>query len=224
MCYKAISRDYMLTVEAHKYYDQDPRKEFSNLGHMVCWHRRYTLGDDKHASTPSAWLFDMAVHLQEEEGKDTDKAEEWARERPDQSLRYVLEHPRIVALPIYLFDHSGLSVSTRWGSFFAVDSAGWDWGQVGWIYARREEILQNENRKRLTKKMRKRAEEILRNEVLTYNQYLTGDVWYYTLHDLTLGQIIDSCGGFFGLAGSKEAIRQHLPTDAKNLVDALEWK
>ena len=32
---------------------QDPRKEFDYLGHMVCWHRRYNLGDKHNFSDPS---------------------------------------------------------------------------------------------------------------------------------------------------------------------------
>ncbi|MHC4619184.1 MAG: hypothetical protein ACYTEQ_15680 [Planctomycetota bacterium] len=41
------------------------------------------------------------------------------------------------------------------------------------------------------------AEDALRSEVETYDQFLRGDVWGYIVEDGE-GEHIDSCWGFFG--------------------------
>lgn len=75
------------TVETH--YDVDPsnpRKEFDHVGKMVCFHKRYDLGDkhDLRSSDFNGWE-EMQAHL-EKEGA-------------------------IIILPLHLYDHSGITMS-----------------------------------------------------------------------------------------------------------------
>lgn len=148
----------------------DPR-EWDNLGTMVCSHSQYTLGDRMHDGRGMTF-------------------EEWIEE--------VLEGTEdAIWLPLYLFDHSGLSMSCGTERFRAVDSHGWDWGPVGIIYAERRDILEGYMVEEVTDEILQRAIECLQGEVETYDQYLQGDVYYYFIEDDD-GMVLDSCGGYFG--------------------------
>jgi len=169
--------------------DINPRKDYDNAGHMVCWHKRYTLGDEQPSESPDEW-----------------------REAFD------AENPGAVILPLYLYDHSGITISVE------PFSCRWDSGQVGWIYVTRETIAkewQGTDEERKTK-----AEACLRAEVRTYDDYLTGNVWGFELvkvvkcdHGDEHEEHEDSCWGFFG-DDAKESIRDHLIDAARPLVDA----
>lgn len=91
----------------------NPRKDMDGwIGTMVCAHRRYELGDEQAQNLDSyrgwaAWLIGEIG-------------------RPDED---------IVALPLYLYDHSGITMNTT--GFHCP----WDSGQVGWIYATKQKFL-----------------------------------------------------------------------------------
>lgn len=72
---------------------ENPRREWDNAAYMICWHRRYNLGDDKDVPYEGA----------------PEDFEEWAREND------------VIYLPLYLYDHSGITMRTtpfadRWDS------------------------------------------------------------------------------------------------------------
>lgn len=95
-----------------------------------------------------------------------------------------------VRLPLFLYDHSGITMNTT--GF----SCPWDSGQVGWIYATAEKIRKEYSVQRISQATRDKARKVLEQEVETYDQYLTGDVWGYVIdHN---GRHLDSCWGFFG--------------------------
>jgi hypothetical protein len=71
----------------------------------------------------------------------------------------------------------------------------WDAGQVGWIYATKQQILDCFQAKRLTKKLLERARKVLVAEVEAYDKYLRGDVWCYIVRDED-GECQESCGGY----------------------------
>lgn len=100
-----------------------------------------------------------------------------------------------VYLPVYIYDHGGVTIRT---TPFQCD---WDSGQVGYIFVKREKILKELGKKRLTKSLRKRVLDILKCEIETFNQYLTGDVYGYILKG---DGINDSCWGFYGVEYCKE--------------------
>ncbi len=99
-------------------------------------------------------------------------------------------------LPLYLYDHSEITMRT--GSF----SDPWDSGQIGWIYATAETI-RKEYSKRITKAVREKVRKLLNAEVETYDMFLTGDVWGYTIKDED-GNRLDSCWGFYGRKYAEE--------------------
>ena len=93
--------------------DPDPFSplENDNLGTMVCFHRRYELGHPHN-------------YRSEDYGG-------WNEVRE----AIIKDHDVAVILPLFLFDHSGITLSTTADQFRACDSAGWDWGCVGFVYA-----------------------------------------------------------------------------------------
>lgn len=54
----ALKQPYLLQVM----YDTEPlnpREDYDNFGHMMCWHRRYNLGDGNHFEAPRDFLMNL---------------------------------------------------------------------------------------------------------------------------------------------------------------------
>lgn len=167
----AVTKEKMGNYEYEIIPDDSPEspREWDNLGTMICFHRRYNLGD-KHN-------FDS----------------------PDDFRKFAKNKRKIgVVLPLYLYDHSGITMNTT--GF----SCPWDSGQVGWIYITREKIRSEYGCKRISQKLLDRVRQYLINEVETYDQYLTGDVYGYRITEINPddpdeeGEEVDSCWGFYG--------------------------
>ncbi len=87
----------------------------------------------------------------------------------------------LIVLPLYLYDHSGITMSTK------PFSCPLDSGQVGIIYVKKgTEGFSDED---LRSNMKAEVEE--------YNNFITGNVWCYTIEN-SQGEYLDSCCGFFG--------------------------
>lgn len=121
-----------------------------------------------------------------------------------------LLEPYIEWMPLWLYDHSGITISCGARTYPYNDR--WDSGQVGWIIADKETIIKevrdyelDENGERIrvetvhsdgkvswhfkTKMLtdetwRARAVEIMEGEVEVYDQYLRGEVYGYNLYRL----------------------------------------
>jgi len=124
-------------------------------------------------------------------------------DKTDLTIDEINEHVKrkdVVSLPLYLYDHSGITINTT--GF----SCPWDSGQVGYIYADRADILSEYGGKILTKKLRSKIEEYLKNEVSEYDQFLRGEVYGYNVTKPvkcdSCGNVeaedIGSCWGFYG--------------------------
>lgn len=123
----------------------DPRVCIDNLGRMVCFHGKYWLGD-KHTynhNDYSGW----------EEMKNA----------------IIKENDVCVILPLYLYDHSGITMNTT--GF----SCRWDSGQVGWIYATKKDVREWCGIKKITKPYVDKVNEILLEEVKMYDRYIRGE-------------------------------------------------
>lgn len=220
------------------FFDDDPpnpRKEWDNLGKMVCWHSRYNLGDEQRTDSPENFFRELAL---EEDPRLQDKIEYWENGKGYWKIgnfhllhsEATTEYPsskvtdswdtkvcqameirinkliqtsidkHFIVLPLFLYDHSGITMST--GSF----SDRWDSGQVGWIFISVRKAKEEYGWKVLTKARRKQIETYLRNEVETYDAYLTGQVFGYVLEDAQ-GEELESCWGFFGEDHWKEELK-----------------
>jgi hypothetical protein len=94
-----------------------------------------------------------------------------------------------VMLPLYLYDHSGITMSTK------PFSCPWDSGQVGVIYVTKEKLRKEFGVKHITSSHIEKAKAQLEQEVKTYDQFLTGQCYGYTIE--RDGKVIDSCFGFY---------------------------
>lgn len=178
----------MLPVATHTYKnhrialyaDDSPEspRDWDTLGTLVCWHRRYRLGD----ALPEALRSSRPHH---HDADSLDRFQAWMHQ----------QRRMLLILPVYLYDHSGLALATT------PFSCPWDSGQVGWILASHAQIRAAFGVRRLTAAVLARATECLRAEVETYSSYLNGDVYGYQLFgpDAADGDSdLDSCWGFYG--------------------------
>lgn len=182
------------------YQDEDPsnpRTEFDNMGRMICFHGRYNIGD-KH---------DLSHE------RDAQAFKEWIEAQS--------KLKKIIAVPIYMMDHSGITLRTSDSTFRACDPQGWDWGLLGWIYVTNETIKKEYNLKRITTKARMKAYGVLQGEVKIMDDYVTGNVYGYeivkadTEDDETYGRdVLDSCWGFFG------DFNEYMVGEAKEIIEA----
>ena len=180
---------------------ESPR-EWDNLGTMVCCHSRYSLGD-KQAKSGAEAVYNTLLEF----GYDQEKLEDQYaenREFVDWGMAEIEE--RAVVLPLYLYDHSGITMSTK------PFSCPWDSGQVGFIYISHEDI-----RKEYGKLWRKKATRLLISEVEIYDQYLTGEVYGFTIEPLEDTEIEcnDSCWGFYGY----DYAMKEMVAEAKSSID-----
>ena len=155
--------------------DPESPRTWDNLGTMVCFHGRYNLGD-KHS-----YRF-----------QDYDS---W-----DEMEKAIIKNEDVaVILPLYLYDHSGITISTT--SF----DCRWDSGQIGFIFISKKKVREEYSINRITKEWKEKVTKYLEGEVDTYDQYLRGDIYGYKVSKISvcdLGceheEVVDSCGGFYG--------------------------
>ena len=172
-------KDCTIRISADEY-PENPRKEFDNVGIMVCFHNSYDLGDEesKNYNEPIDLLYELAEIDRNEHLENNDNDLDFA------DLYKVIEEKGYIIKPLYLYDHSGITIST--GSF----SCPWDSGMVGWIYATPEAIKEEDWTK-------EQADKYLEGEVTTFDDYLTCNVWGFIVEDEN-GEQIGSCSGFYG--------------------------
>jgi hypothetical protein len=175
------------------YIDESPEspREWDNLGTMVCLNKRYEIGDkhDYKSGNYNGW----------------DEIEE----------AIVRDNPGCLIRPLYLMDHSGLSLSMM------PFGCPWDSGKVGFIFITKERI-NGELKGNL-----QRVNEVLQAEVETYNQYLSGDIYGYILRDKpcdkcgcnTKSAIVDSCWGFYSSDVKENGMLDHLSKEHRDEIN-----
>jgi hypothetical protein len=159
-------------------HDEDPSspRDNDNLGEMVCWHSRYSLGDRQPNEDPV----------------------EYQKSIPDGSI----------VLPLYLYDHSGITMSTK--SF----GCEWDSGQVGFIVATPKKLRAEYDAEWNKPEVRAKAEEALRAEVSQYDEFITGNYWGFEKLDKN-GEVADACWGFSGSDPFTNGMSDH--------IDKSDW-
>lgn len=204
-------------VEIH--YDEEPphpREDQDNLGTIVAFHSRYQF-DENPKQSVGDWLLGMLYgqRLEEYDEATGDYTDDWyefawalrgirttVMSRADAIGKALdLLANKVLMLPVYLLDHSGLRISTSSSGFHAVDAVGWDWGQLGWIYITWEDaqtewgfegdgFLDNEE---ATEKITK----LLKGEIKELDDYFMGNYYGFVIYDWG-GNPVDSCWGFGG--------------------------
>lgn len=178
----------------------DSPRNWDNLGTMICFHRRYDLGD-KHSYS-------------------SDDYSSW--EEMKQAI--IKEENPAVILPLYMYDHSGITIST------SPFSCRWDSGQIGFILVSKKKALEEFGGKIVTAKLKQKLQRILEGEVETYTQYVEGDVYGFQIVDEDDNHI-DSCYGFYGSDHKESGMLDYIDhellglssrEELEQLIDTLE--
>jgi len=143
-------------------------REDDNLGTMVCFHKRYELGDktDYRSEDYDSWD-ELEKGIIENEGE-------------------------VIILPLYLYDHSGITIST---SPFGCN---WDSGRIGFIFMskhkiKKEEIDETKVEQYLIDEV-KVYDQYLTGDVWGYNVYEVSTCDKGHEHK----ELVESCYGFYG--------------------------
>ena len=161
----------------------NPRTD-DNLGQIVSWSSKYNLGEEN--LNPRDYK-----SLQDVQNKNLTKND--------------------IYLPVYMMDHSGISIRTT------PYQCRFDSSQVGIIKVSKEKIRQEYGCKKVTKKILEIVNRVLQAEIETYNQYLTGDIYSFTVEDED-GEVLDSCAGFFGSDIKTNGILENISIEDKERV------
>jgi hypothetical protein len=160
----------------------NPREMGDMLGIMATWHGRYKIGDVQPEQTPQEF-------------------EAWLKDPENHVVCY---------LPLYMYDHSTQSISTK--SFIGrAQHAEWDSGQVGWIYTTWDKVKE-------LGVLASQVEEQLEAEVEEYNQWNRGENWGWELIK------IESCPRCHNTEEEQVAVEGGLfgKVSDYSLVDAVE--
>jgi hypothetical protein len=174
-------KGYTLRIEPDESIES-PRTYYGNLGTMVCFHRRYNLGDTHNYGSDS---FNGWDELEKQIIKDNDPA---------------------IILPVYMYDHSGLTIST------SPFSCPCDSGQIGFIFVSKAKVRDEYGKKIVSKAIKDEVRKILEGEIETYDQYLKGEVygWIIDAPDEKDEKNVESCWGCYGfdycIESAKEAV------------------
>ena len=158
-------KKYLLEIEQDS--SPDSPRTWDNLGTMVCFHKRYDLGDDHRYCSNN---YDGWEEMEED----------------------IIKNENVhTILPLYLYDHSGITIST------SPFSCNWDSGQIGFIFVSKDKV------KRETLDETK-IEDYLKGEVEIYDQYIRGEVYGYKVYEVTTcdhghehKELLDSCWGYY---------------------------
>ena len=178
------------TVEIYQDDNPESPREWNNCETMICFHRRYHLGDEHDYNSQ---YFNSWEEFENQLIKDYDPA---------------------VILPLYLYDHSGITIST------SPFSCPWDSGQVGFILMSKKAAKENWNWKCITKNRKEQIENYLLAQVKTYNQYLRGDVYGFQVKDKE-GKDLDSCWGFYGSDWTDNGLYDHLEIKQTDVLETV---
>jgi hypothetical protein len=128
---------------------------------FVCFHKRYSLG-----------------HKHDYDHRDYS---DWDEMEKDIIKK---ENPHTI-LPLYLYDHSGLTISTR------PFACSWDSGQIGFVYITKRKVKEIG----LNQTYKNKVREILLADVKEYDMYLRGEVYLYQIIDNKSAEVIECLGG-----------------------------
>lgn len=191
-------RKLRLVIEQDQFSD-DPRS-WDNLGTMLCCNQYYQLGD----CNTNIETKEQLAEICRKYGKSDEEIDEMTF---GEEIRFILDQDNICGLPLWLYDHSGISISTG-------RVCSWDSSFVGLIFVEKDFfvahtcITNEENWK-------KEAKKTLESEIEVYNDFFQGNVYVWTLYEPVVvirqsmdgkelsrkideeGKMVDSMSGFY---------------------------
>ena len=150
----------------------NPRTEWDNITTMICFHKRYDLGDKTNYKSSDFSSWDELKEQIESDNK------------------------VLMIKPLYMYDHSGITISTT------PFGCQWDSGQIGWVFITEKQwkLMMGEDMDR----SEERLSSIIDSDVKTYDHYITGEVYQYTIYEIETCDkghehktLVECCGSFF---------------------------
>ena len=251
---------YTIRIEQDNYPD-NPRETNENFGTMVCWHRKYNLGDKHEYTDPSEFFRELVGNT-----FSANELVNYCTDIPQADIRLVYNAPtdqwylqdtyngkwyteymctpeqldfeetkdrildclsgkslmelankKNILMPLYLYDHSGISISCSHGYPY---NDRWDAGQVGWIYVSYDEVQRCYGE--VTPETIAKAEQCMETEVSEYDSYLRSDCYGYTIEKN--GEEVDSCWGYIGDMREMIAeMRSNANEEYRHLFDHVDY-
>ena len=210
-------RKFQLVIEQDEF-SEDPR-EWENLGTMLCCNRNYQLGD----CNSNKETLEQLAELCRKYGKTDEEIDEMDFR---EEIQFLLEQDDICGLPLYITDHSGLSMQT-----YRFDA--WDSSFVGLIFIDKQTFFDGTCRKDDCD-WKAEAKKRLESEIKTYSQFLEGDVQQYTLYEETIvtrtnrdgkilseeiayDEMVDSLAGLYN--ATLEFVESYLPIEIAEIAE-----
>ncbi len=153
----AVSKYKEYTLEIYR--DEDSTlnsRDFENLGKIISWHKRYDFTDPIVKKE-----FDSSI-----------------LETPNNFIKYATKH-KLFYKPIFMYEHSTIVLSLRNDIYPFNDK--WDAGQIGFIFATREDIKKWYNVDEIDNEILNKVYEEFEREIDELNKDIQGDNFYYVL-------------------------------------------
>lgn len=116
-----------------------------------------------------------------------------------------------ICLPLFLYNHSSLSLSTK------PFNCRFDSSQIGIIKVSKTKIRKEYSCKKVTKKIKEKVIEVLKNEILYFDKYLKGEFYILEILDNNK-EIEESCAGFVGDNPIDNGMIDHLSKEDQEYV------
>ena len=159
-------RKFRLVIDIDEH--PEDSRSWDNIGTMLCCNNDYRLGDCNSNEETEEQLAAICRKY----GKSDEEIDEMTF---GEEIRFILDQDNICGLPLWLYDHSGISISTG-----VVDS--WDSSFVGLIFVEKDFYLAQACLKD-EEGWKEKAKKTLEREIEVYDAYLTGEVFSYTLYE-----------------------------------------
>lgn len=145
--------------------------------------------------------------------------EGWSKlaKRTDERRARILAKHYLIR-PIFVYEHSGVSMTTGTGGLGYPYTCRFDTRQSGLIVITKDAAREMMMVKRLTKAVVERIHATMNSVVETYGQWCNGEVYGYVVEDAD-GEEVDSCWGFIGdgakcaLKEGKDSAQSHFDAD-----------
>lgn len=191
-------RKLRLVIEQDQF-SEDPRS-WDNLGTMLCCHREYQLGDCNSNKETEEELAEICRKY----GKSDEEIDEMTFA---EEVQFILDQDNVCGLPLWLYDHSGISMSTE-------RQCSWDSSFVGLIFVEKDFYLAQMCLKD-EEDWKAKAKGMLEDKIEVYNYFLQRNVYMWTLYEPVVvirqsmdgkelsrkideeGKIVDSLSGFY---------------------------
>ncbi len=177
-------------LEIYTDYNSPCPREWDELGTMISFHREIISDKNYTGMDVAHQLCSILNELGEEHYP-------YEEENVD-LLNRIMKSEKLVVLPLYIYSHSGVRISTTFNQFAKIDPTGFDWGFNGIYFTTRQKIKKQYNVEEITEEILEMAKKNMRNNLKIFDEWANGEVYRYMIIDLNNGQVIDSCGGFIG--------------------------